>query len=159
MMRALALLVAAVLSLALPASAQDRTVPYWASISSGKAMMRTGPGRTYPGVWIYQRRNLPVRVLQRHDNWRKIEGPEGAVGWMAVSLLADRRTGMVIGDAPVNIRLDAEAGSPVRYRAEPGVVGILGECDGSSCRIELGDKEGWIAQDALWGVDKGERFD
>lgn len=158
-MRALALTLSAGLALAIPASAQDRSVPYWASISSGKAMMRTGPGRSYPGVWIFQRRDLPVRVLQRHDNWRKIEGPKGAVGWMAVSLLADRRTGMVVGEKLVPIRIEADRSSPVRYRAEPGVVGRLSECDGAVCRIEVGDKGGWIAQNALWGVDDGERFD
>ena len=46
------------------ASAQDKKPPYWASIASGEAMMRTGPGRNYPGVWLYKRRDLPVRVLK-----------------------------------------------------------------------------------------------
>jgi len=30
----------------------ERKAPYWASISAGKALMRTGPGRNYPGVWL-----------------------------------------------------------------------------------------------------------
>src|SRR5687767_4562671 len=37
-----------------PAIAQDKTPPYWASIASGEAMMRTGPGRNYPGIWLYK---------------------------------------------------------------------------------------------------------
>lgn len=158
-MRVLALIAAMGMALAMPAAAQDRETPYWASISSGKAMMRTGPGRTYPGIWVYQRRDLPIRVTQRYDNWRKIEGPEGAEGWMAVSLLADRRTGMVTGDEPADIHLEADRSSPVSYRAEPGVVGRLSECNGSMCRIDIAGKAGWISQSVLWGVDGGETFD
>ena len=64
-------------ALAAPASAQEKSTPYWASVASGKAMTRTGPGRNYPGVWLYQRRDLPVRVLKVYENWRLIEDPEG----------------------------------------------------------------------------------
>ena len=54
---------AMLLVLAMPASAQDAKVPYWASISSGEAMMRSGPGRTYPGTWLYKRRDLPAPAV------------------------------------------------------------------------------------------------
>ncbi|WP_246444029.1 hypothetical protein [Sphingomonas sediminicola] len=36
------------MSLAVPAVAQDKKPPYWASIASGEAMMRTGPGAIIP---------------------------------------------------------------------------------------------------------------
>ena len=49
-------------SLAVPAAAQDKQPPYWASIASGQAMTRAGPGKNYPGVWLYQRRDLPIRA-------------------------------------------------------------------------------------------------
>ena len=57
--------------------------------------MRTGPGRNYPGIWLYKRRDLPIRVVQIYPNWRKIEDPDGEQGWMLVTLLSDRRTGIV----------------------------------------------------------------
>jgi hypothetical protein len=78
-----------------PAAAQDKQPPYWASIASGEAMMRKGPGRNYPGTWLYKRRDLPVRVLKLYPNWRLIEDPDGARGWMLVTLLSDRRTAIV----------------------------------------------------------------
>jgi len=86
---------AVILTLAAPALAQEKKPPYWASIASGEAMMRTGPGRNYPGVWLYKRRDLPIRVVKTYPNWRLVEDPEGAQGWMLVSLLSDRRTAIV----------------------------------------------------------------
>jgi len=145
--------------LAAPASAQDKKPPYWASIASGEAMMRTGPGRNYPGTWLYKRRDLPIRVIQVYPNWRKIEDPDGEQGWMLVTLLSDRRTGIVKPGEPRNIHAKADANSPVRYRAEHGVVGRLEKCDGTWCRIKVGKREGWIAQGEIWGVSEGEAFD
>ena len=108
------LFIAGLLTLATAASAQDKTPPYWASIASGEAMMRTGPGRNYPGVWLYKRRDLPVKVVQRHENWRKIEDPDGDQGWMLVTLLSDRRTAMVKDGTPRDVRSTASRTSPIR---------------------------------------------
>ncbi len=151
--------VALLLTLAATASAQDKKPPYWASIASGEAMMRTGPGRNYPGIWLYKRRDLPVRVIQVYPNWRKIEDPDGEQGWMLVTLLSDRRTGFVKPGEPRNIHAKPDANSPVRYRAEPGVVGRLAKCDGSWCQIQVGKRQGWIAEGDIWGVTDGETFD
>jgi SH3-like domain-containing protein len=150
--------IALALGMAAPASAQDKTPPYWASIASGEAMMRTGPARNYPGIWLYKRRDLPIRVIQVYPNWRKIEDPDGDQGWMLVTLLSDRRTGIVKPGGPRNIHARADANSPVRYRAEHGVVGRLEKCDGTWCRIKIGKREGWIAQGDIWGVSDGETF-
>lgn len=153
------LAIAALLALATAADAQDKKPPYWASIASGEAMMRTGPGRNYPGIWLYKRRDLPIRVIQVYPNWRKVEDPDGAQGWMLVTLLSDRRTGIVKPGEPRNIHSKADADSPVRYRAEQGVVGRLEKCDGSWCRIRIGKREGWIARSDIWGAAEGEIFD
>ena len=79
---------------------RSRETPYWASISAGRAMMRTGPGRTYPATWLYVRADLPIRVVEVYQNWRKIEDPDGTRGWMMVQLLSDTRTALVRGDSP-----------------------------------------------------------
>ncbi len=141
------------------ASAQDKKPPYWASIASGEAMMRTGPGRNYPGIWLYKRRDLPVRVLQIYPNWRKIEDPDGEQGWMLVTLLSDRRTAIVRPGAPRDIRVKPNAAAAVRYRAEAGVVGRIDECSGAWCRIEVGKRRGFIAREALYGLNGGEMID
>lgn len=158
-MARLGLAIALGLALATGASAEEKKTPYWASIASGEAMMRTGPGRNYPGIWLYKRRDLPIRVVQVYPNWRKIEDPDGQQGWMLVTLLSDRRTGIVRRGSPRDIRARPAAGAPVRYRAEQGVVGRLEKCDGSWCRIEIGKRIGWIAQADVWGAGEGEVFD
>ena len=153
------LLAIGLLCAAASASAQDKTPPYWASIASGEAMMRTGPGRNYPGVWLYKRRDLPVRVLQIYPNWRKIEDPDVEQGRMLVTLLSDRRTAIVKPGAARDVRTKPNPSAPVRYRAEPGVVGRIDHCSGDWCRIEFAKREGYIARDALYGLNPNETID
>jgi SH3-like domain-containing protein len=150
---------AALLMLATAASAQDKQPPYWASIASGQAMMRTGPARNYPGTWLYQRRDLPVRVLKLYPNWRLIEDPDGARGWMLVTLLSDRRTAIVKPGDPRPVRAKPDETSRTRYRAEAGVVGRIDHCKDGWCRIEIGNKDGYIRTSNIWGVGPTEVVD
>jgi len=144
-----------------PASAQEeKTPPYWASIASGQAMTHTGPGRNYPNVWLYQRRDLPVRVVKKYETWRLIQDPDGAQGWMLVTMLSDRRTAIVKHGDPRPVRTDPSNDAKVHYLAEHGVVGRIDKCKGDGwCRIEIGKKEGYIRTSDLWGVAGNEVVD
>ncbi len=153
------LVAAALLTLATAASAQDKTPPYWASIASGEAMMRTGPGRNYPGIWLYQRRDLPVRVVKIYPIWRMIEDPDGARGWMLVTLLSDQRTAIVKPGEPRPVRVEPNERARVRYLAEHGVVGRIDNCRAGWCRIAVGKREGYIRTSDIWGVSENEVVD
>ena len=145
--------------LAAAAQAQDKQPPYWASIASGQAMTRTGPGKNYPGVWLYQRRDLPVRVVKKYENWRMIQDPDGAQGWMLVTLLSDRRTAVVKAGEPRPIRVGPYDSAKVAYNAEQGVVGRISKCSDGWCRIEIGKHEGYIRTSDIWGVGVSEVVD
>jgi SH3-like domain-containing protein len=142
-----------------PAAAQDKQPPYWASIASGQAMMRTGPARNYPGTWLYQRRDLPVRVLKIYPNWRLIEDPDGTRGWMLVTLLSDHRTAIVRQGEPRAIHVDPSDASHIRYLAEQGSVGRINKCRLGWCRIEFGKRDGFIHTSDIWGVGDKEVVD
>jgi SH3-like domain-containing protein len=148
-----------VFAAAAPALAQEKQPPYWASIASGQAMTRTGPARTYPGIWLYQRRDLPVRIVKKYQNWRLIQDPDGAKGWMLVTLLSDRRTAIVKPGDPRAVYSEANAKSQVRYLVEHGVVGRVDHCASGWCNIHIGKREGYIRTGDIWGVDQGEVVD
>ncbi|GAA4777902.1 hypothetical protein GCM10023219_27500 [Stakelama sediminis] len=140
-----------------PAQAQTQKVPYYASISAGKARMRTGPGRNYPISWVYERADLPIKVVERYKDWRKIEDPDGTEGWMQVGLLSARRTGMVHGGIAA-MRSSPGFSASINWRAAPGVVGRISECSRGWCYFDVHGRGGYVEQSQLWGVDPGEEF-
>ena len=151
------LLLAGALAALGPASAQTaRAVPYWASIASGRAMMRTGPGQNYPGTWLYVRPDLPIRVIEVYHDWRKVSDPQGTTGWMLVRLLSDQRTAIVRPGEPRPLHEAPDEVSPVRFRAAPNVVGRVSRCAGGWCLFDVRGRSGYIRVDQIWGVDPGE---
>ena len=95
-------------------------LPRFAALGSNQVNMRIGPDLRYRIDWTYQRRDLPVQIIEEHQIWRKIRDPEGTEGWVQRPLLNARRTFLVPGEgsAPLRRRPDAEA-PPVAH-LKPG---------------------------------------
>jgi SH3-like domain-containing protein len=145
-------------SLTIPGAAvAERKAPYWASLSAGKARMRSGPGRQFPATWMYQRVGLPVKVLEVYPNWRKVEDPGGTTGWMQGNLLSDNRSAIVTGGIR-EMRSAASAEAPVVWRAEPGVIGSLKQCDRGWCLFDVKGHNGYIEIAHIWGAGADERL-
>lgn len=155
MRRGLSALMVAALPLASPAAAQERALPYWASIAAGEAIMRTGPDRSYPALWVYQRRDLPLRVVQVHGPWRRVQEQDGTTGWMLAMLLSARRTGIVTGRFRPILE-EPRDNARLLWQAEPGVVGRISRCTDGWCRIQIGERSGYVTQSGIWGTDPDE---
>ena len=125
--------------------------PYWASLDKTIVRMRTGPSTEFPVRWVYQRQNLPVKVVAVHSVWRKIEDPDGDQGWMHVRLLSTARTAVVIGSSIGALRETPDATARIAWRVEPGVVGKIDDCPKGWCRFENAGRFGYIEAERLWG--------
>ncbi len=145
---------AALMALAVPATAQDREVPYWASIRASELNMRVGPSADYKIAWVYHRAGLPVRVLRVMEGWRLIEDPDGEKGWVVARLLSPDRTAIVTEGSPAAMRAAPDSSSEVKWRLEAGVTGALGECSSGWCELQLDDRSGWVEESRLWGDDE-----
>jgi SH3-like domain-containing protein len=135
-----------------PASAQERVVPYWASLRSDEVNMRVGPSENYPIDWVYKRRNLPVKVVRLMQGWRLVRDPEGTQGWVVARLLSPERSAIVIGEGLAAMHEEPSGTSELRWKVEPGVVGMLGECEEGWCLFDVEGRKGWIEQERLWGA-------
>lgn len=133
-------------------AADDDKVPYWASIDTDVANLRVGPGESYRIEWVYRRMHLPVKVIRREGPWRQVEDPDGDKGWMRDLLLSRQRAAMVKGEGMAEMRAEANDSSRVMWRLEPGVVGLLGECQAGWCPFDATGHKGFVRQDRLWGA-------
>ncbi len=135
-----------------PASAQQREVPFWASIKTDELNMRVGPSREYKIDWVFKRRNLPVKVTRIAEGWWLIRDSEGTQGWVSANLMSVRRSVLIVGDGATEIREAPADNAKLKWNVEPGVVGYLGDCQAGWCEIEIRGHEGWIKQSRLWGT-------
>ena len=113
--------------------------------------MRVGPGVSYRIVWVYRRNNLPVKVVRLKEGWRLIEDPDGERGWMLGRFLSLKRSAIVRGEGLADMREQPDSSSPLLWRLEPGVVGLLGDCEAGWCSFDVDGREGFVPQDRIWG--------
>jgi SH3-like domain-containing protein len=146
-------------SLALPVAAArgEKPLPYWASIKTGEARMRTGPGRQFPASWLYRRAGLPVKVIELYPNWRKITDPDGTTGWIQSNLITDTRTAIIMGGIQ-DLHAAAAEDAPIVWRAEPGVVGMISQCRSGWCLFDVKGRSGYIQTAYLWGTAADEQL-
>jgi SH3-like domain-containing protein len=132
-------------------------LPRFVSLKSDEVNLRTGPGVRYPIDWIYSRKDLPVEVVAEFEAWRKIRDWQGSEGWVHQSMLSGRRMMVVIGGGHTLRSSDSDSADPLAS-LESGVFGRLLHCPRNRdfCRVEVGQIQGWLRRDELWGVYKGE---
>jgi SH3-like domain-containing protein len=123
-----------------------------------QAYLREGPSYAHKVLWIYRHRGYPFAVIAEFDVWRRVQTPDGTVGWMASSMLSDQRTVLVTGKGRVNITADADGGKVVAL-ADPGAIAHLRSCTLNACRIHGEKVDGWIPKARIWGVGADEVFD
>ncbi|MGA7457656.1 MAG: SH3 domain-containing protein [Methyloceanibacter sp.] len=135
-------------------------VPRFVSLKSDKVNVRKGPSTDQAIVWVFSRAGLPVEVIAESDNWRRVRDSEGADGWVFHSLLSARRTALVTpwskGEERVRLYSSNSTGSRAVAELQSGVLGNVLSCDGEWCNVSVDDYSGYVQQDKLWGVYKGE---
>ena len=134
-------------------------LPYYASIRADTANVRTGPSVKYPIQWVYLQPGWPVKVAATFERWRKITDIKGEAGWIHESLISSSRYVLVETNGVQELlRLPMKSSNVVAI-AEDGVVAKLLSCKSGWCKVDAGEKEGWIRAKHLWGVDDGEVVD
>lgn len=131
--------------------------PHYVSLRTSKANLRQGPSFSYKVLWVYRHKGYPFILLNKFDTWRKVQAPDGAVGWMSSAMVSEKRTVLVVGKgrAPLYARPGDEK---VVALADPGAVAELKACRRDACRVSGEGIDGWIPKVRIWGVGKTEVF-
>lgn len=136
-----------------PLRAQQRALPYWASLRYDEVRMRAGPSEEYPIEWVYKRKGLPVKVVRVREGWRLVEDPEGTQGWIAATQLDPARGALVVGTGLTEVRAEPASVAQLKWQAEPGAVASLLRCREDWCEVDFAGRKGWIPGARLWGIE------
>jgi len=138
-------------------------VPRFVSLKSDKVNVRRGPSTDQAIVWVFARAGLPVEIIAESDNWRRVRDSEGADGWVFHSLLSGRRTVLISpwskGKESVTMHNGRSTSSSAVAQLQAGVIGNVVSCDGEWCELTVDDYDGYVEQDKLWGVYRGEKIE
>ena len=123
------------------------------SLKNNKVYLRQGPSFEYPIKLVYKKKYLPVIIIDKSGTWRQIKDFENNSGWIHVSQLSRRRSGININNNSIIYKKPTIYSKPIA-KLEVGRLVSIKKCKTKWCKIATGGYSGWIFKDSLWGKIK-----
>ena len=123
------------------------------SLKNHKVNVRVGPSEKYPIKFTYKKKYLPVEVLDKFENWKKIKDFENNSGWIHTSLLSKKKSAINIKNNSILYKKPTIFSKPIA-KLETGRLMLIKKCKVEWCKIDSTGYEGWILKSSLWGKIK-----
>ena len=120
------------------------------SLKKDKVNVRYGPSFQSPIKFIYKKINLPIKQIDKKDNWRRIIDLKNNSGWIHWSQL--KKINSIISlDDKILFKRPSNFSKPLA-KIKRGRVLILQKCTEGWCKIKTNKIKGWIKTENIWGL-------
>ena len=119
------------------------------SLKKNKVNVRYGPSFDSPIKYVYKKINLPIKQIDKKENWRRIIDFKNNSGWIHWSQL--KKVNSII---PLENKLlfkKPSIFSEPLAKIKKGRVLVLDKCDGIWCKVRSEKFKGWIKTNDIWG--------
>ena len=123
---------------------------YYLTLRSNKVNLRQGPSLSHPIKLVYNKKFLPVLVLDKSYNFRKIKDHENNSGWIHISQLSKKKAALNNKDKSIIFRKPSEYSKPLAV-VQKGRLCLINKCKIDWCKIKTGQFVGWIKKENLVG--------
>ena len=122
---------------------------YFLMLKNNKVNVRYGPSFDHPIKFVYKKKFLPIKILDKEENFRKIIDHKKNSGWIHISQLQKVKSVITLND--INIFKKPSKFSKPVVKAKTGRLLLIKKCEKSWCKIETGKYSGWVEVRNLWG--------
>ena len=123
---------------------------YYLTLRSDKVNLRQGPSFEHPVRLIYKKKFLPVLIIDKSYNFRKVIDHENNSGWIHISQLSKKKAALNNEDNSIIFKRPSNYSKPLAI-IEKGRLCIVKKCKNGWCKIETGEYSGWIERKTLKG--------
>ena len=120
------------------------------SLKKNKVNVRYGPSFESPIKYVYKKINLPIKQIDKKENWRRIIDLKNNSGWIHWSQLKPINSIIPLKDKIL-------FSEPTKYskplaKIKKGRVLNVQKCNGEWCKIKSENFSGWIKTNNIWGT-------
>ena len=119
------------------------------ALKKDKVNVRYGPSFDSPIKFVYKKVNLPIKQIDKKENWRRIIDSMNNSGWIHWSQLKANNSIIPLEDK-ILFKKPSIFSRPIA-KIKKGRVIIVQKCEKSWCKIKTGKFKGWIKNDNIWG--------
>jgi|TARA_B110001452_G_scaffold264799_1_gene268392 SH3-like domain-containing protein len=122
------------------------------SLKNSKVNVRYGHGKEHAIKYIYRKTNLPVKQIDKKENWRRVLFLDNNSGWIHSSQLKPSNSIIILEDK-ILFKKPSNFSKPLA-QLEKGRLLIVKKCEKEWCNIKTADYVGWIKTNNVWGYTK-----
>ena len=122
------------------------------SLKKNKVNVRYGPSFESEVKYIYKKINLPIKQIDKKENWRRIIDLKNNSGWIHLSQLKPVNSIIPLKDK-VLFKKPSSYAKPIAL-IEEGKLLIIKKCESNWCNVKTDKYSGWINKKNIWGKVK-----
>ena len=119
------------------------------SLKKNKVNVRYGPSFDSKIKYIYKKINLPVKQIDKKENFRRILDLQNNSGWIHISQLKSSNS-IIILENRILFKKPSNLSRPI-VRLEKGRLLIIKKCENEWCKITSDNYSGWLKAENIWG--------
>ena len=118
-------------------------------LKNEKVNVRYGPSFDYPIKYIYKKIYLPIKVIDKKENFRRIIDHKKNSGWIHISQLKQSKSFITVSHKII-FKKPTKFSKPLA-KLDIGRLLLVKKCERSWCYVETGVFKGWIENESVWG--------
>ncbi len=119
------------------------------SLKKNKVNVRYGPSFDSPIKYVYKKINLPIKQIDKKENWRRIIDFKNNGGWIHWSQLKKANSIIILEDK-ILFKKPSNFSSPLA-KIKKGRVLIIRNCKNTWCKVKTESFNGWVKTENVWG--------
>ena len=123
---------------------------YFLTLRNDKVNLRQGPSFEHPIRLIYKKKFLPVLIIDKSYNFRKIIDHENNSGWIHISQLSKKKAALNNEDNSIIFKKASEYSEPLAL-IEKGRLFLIKKCKNNWCKVQTDNYIGWVRKNVLKG--------
>ena len=131
---------------------QSASAEKFLSLKKDKVNVRYGPSFDFPVKYVYEKINLPIKQIDKKENWRRIIDFKNNSGWIHISQLK-KNNSIIPTEDKILFKRPLVFSKPLA-KIKKGRVLVLLDCENNWCKVKSDKFKGWIKTDNIWGKTK-----
>jgi len=125
---------------------------YFLMLKNNKVNVRYGPSLDYPIKFIYKKKFLPVKIIDKKENFRRIIDHKKNSGWIHRIMLKKSKS-IVVLEEKIIFKNPSKYSKPIA-KLEKGRLLMIKKCKINWCKVKTENYSGWIKTTNVWGISE-----
>ena len=122
---------------------------YFLMLKNNKVNVRYEPDLNSPIKYIYNKKNLPIKVIDKKENFRRIIDIKNNNGWIHASQLRKNKS-FILLENQILFSKPTKYSKPI-VKISSGRLLLVKKCKLKWCRVKTENYTGWLEVKNVWG--------